>query len=94
MIRRIGEVLSLEAEGVPAAVGDVPAADEASVEGVSGVELEPRLGGENLENPTRLRIRRSRREGRRRLSGSQDEAVIVAAASSDQGVDGGSERSR
>ncbi len=94
MIRCIGKVLSLEAKGMPAVIGDSVSADQAPVEKVSGVELQPRLGGENLEPATRLRVRHLRRESRLRAPGSQGEGVIVAAPRGDEVVDAESESAR
>ena len=94
MIGRIGEVLGLDAEGMPAVIGDFLSADQAPVEKVSGVELQPRLGGEDLETATRLHVRHPRRESRHRPPGSQGEGVIVAAARGDEVVDAGSESTR
>src|SRR3982750_2061437 len=65
-IRRVGEVLGLEADSVALAIGAALAADEPTVELVAGVELHSGLAGLDLEHASRGRIDQARGAVQRR----------------------------
>jgi hypothetical protein len=82
VVRRVGEVLGLEAQAVVAVVAGTGAAHEGAVEEVPGVELEARLGGVDLEHAAARRVAQAGGRGRTRGAGRavEDEVVVVAAA--------------
>src|SRR3989475_1459727 len=62
LIGRIRKVLRLEAEGGPAAVNLAALSVHGAVEEVPGVELDPRLRGQDLHHAAGFRFRDARRE--------------------------------
>src|SRR2546427_663919 len=79
MIRRVGEVLGLQAEPASQAVDLASLADDRAVEGVPRVELEAGLCRQHLEDPSGYRSDERRRGDQAGALAIEDPVVIVAA---------------
>src|SRR5256712_8973994 len=79
MIRRVGEVLGLQAGPVSQAVDLASLADDRAVEGVPRVESEAGLCRQHLEDPSGYRSDERRRGDQAGALAIEDPVVIVAA---------------
>ena len=65
VVRRVREVLRLQAEAVALPVQSTAGADERGIEEVPAVELYTRLGGMDLQDAAASRVMDTRRQDRR-----------------------------
>src|SRR5438045_2544814 len=84
MVRRVREVLRLEAHAVALPIREAARAEQASIEKIARVELDPGLGRLDVEDAAAARVdesgRRVERAGWRSRRHVEDPVVVVAAS--------------
>jgi hypothetical protein len=78
MVRRIREMLSLEAESAMLMVNHTALSSEGPIEEICGIKLHARLGGPNLHHPASFGFEHARREGQGFSAAVQNKIVVVA----------------